>query len=445
MKKPNVSRRTLLRTLGVGALLLPLLEHDESFAEPTQTPKRLIVVMQTNGVQEELFHAPGNGGDLTQLQLPGSTEPLMDHRSDLVMMRGLEMKNFTAHAVDHGAGHENFSCALTGVKGIEFLENGENTRFLAGGPSIDQYIAAELAKRHSLPFTSLDLGVMVEHYWFQSRCFYRGADDPVNPEQDPMKAFEALVGGASMPPAELERLRKERRSILDAVGKDLEAFGNKMGSAGKEKIQKHLQSVRDLEKQIQGTGSCSFTQPDSIGDPTENDNYPAVFDQHIDLIVQALACDATRVATLLTNNGNGLLTTLNWLDLPGGQDFGDRNYHGVAHAGGDQKMKCDRWFMERFARLIQKLKEVPEGNGTLLDNTVVLWANHMGNGGAHSSDDLPWILAGRGGGYFKTGQFIRKNNAPTNGVLRALCSAMDVDPSGFGDPAWGDEFPELHT
>ena len=68
MKKPNVSRRTLLRTLGVGALLLPLLEHDESFAEPTQTPKRLIVVMQTNGVQEELFHAPGNGGDLTQLR-----------------------------------------------------------------------------------------------------------------------------------------------------------------------------------------------------------------------------------------------------------------------------------------------------------------------------------------------------------------------------------------
>jgi hypothetical protein len=102
--------------------------------------------------------------------------------------------------------------------------------------------------------------------------------------------------------------------------------------------------------------------------------------------------------------------------------------------------------MQLFAGLIDKVKAVKEGGGTLLDNTAVLWVNHMGNGGAHSSTKLPWVLAGRCGGYFKTGQFVRNaTGVATNGVLISLCNALGVPTETVQDPKYGGELTALRA
>lgn len=464
MRHDRYSRRRFLEALGAGAALLPMLEADPARGA-SAVPRRLLIVMQTNGVIADQF-LPKTTGDITGTALPRSTAPLNDFRGDLLMISGLEPKNFTAYG-DYGAGHESFSTVLTGAKGMPFMD-AEGPRFKAGSATVDQYVATQLARSVQLPFKSLDLAVWMEHYWYQARCFYKGADSPVNPEQDPMKAFNALFagrpmagmnggGGAPVSDDRLKRLQAERQSLFDFLADDLKAFSARLGKTDQQTVQGHLDSIRELEKQVQSaalpgvapggsTAMCTTPTVTALpGGSTPNDNYPKVFDQHIDLLVSAFRCDVTRVATLMTTNANGLLNTLNWLDIPTDTVFGPKNYHGTAHAGGEGKIKTDLYFMQQFAKLLAKLKAVPEGNGTMLDNTVVLWANHMGNGGAHNVNDLPWIVAGKGGGYFKTGRYIRKNREPTNGVLKALCSAMNVDPSGFGDPQWGGEFADLRS
>ena len=112
----------------------------------------------------------------------------------------------------------------------------------------------------------------------------------------------------------------------------------------------------------------------------------------------------------------------------------------MSHRPGDKdvdKIKVEKWFMEQLASVIAKLKAIPEGEGTMLDNTVVLWINHMGNGGAHNSDRLPFIVAGGRNGGMKLGQYLKVNRAPTNGVYVAACRAMGLQVDTFGDARYG--------
>ena len=192
--RSRYSRRSFIKGVGVGAGLIPILEAD--FARGAAIfPKRVIVVAWTNGVlAKEFFPALGSIANET---LPRCTAPLSDFKSDLLMLSGIDMKNFTAYG-NHGAGHESFSSTFTGAKGKVINDGGP--RFLGGSPSVDQYIAQELAKKVKLPFASVDLAGFVERYWHQSRCFYRGSDAPVNPEQDPARAFAAVFAGKPLAP-----------------------------------------------------------------------------------------------------------------------------------------------------------------------------------------------------------------------------------------------------
>jgi hypothetical protein len=422
--------------LGLSAAFLPLLQAEYTQGQIGGAPKRVVVAIQTNGVQADSFFPSGGGGPLSSLSLPECTAPLEPYKSDLIITRGTELRNFTQYG-DFGAGHENYSTVFLGRRG-KIIDDG-GPRYLGGSPTVDQHIAQELTKRGTgAAIESLNLGMVEENYWHQGRCFYRGDDDPITAVVDPADAFDSIFSGGGMPSENLTRLRAQRRSMLDFVAKDLESYAGRLGTDDRMKIQAHLQSIRELELQVDvDTSGCEAPM---LGVPAD---FPARISAHIDLMVAALACDLTRVGTLQTATGHGTNITVTWIDVGGGQEFGDANYHGVAHQGGANKNKVDRWFMEQFAKLIGKLKAVPEGAGTLLDNTVVLWANHMGNGGAHSSNDLPWLLAGGGGGYFRTGQYVRKSGEPVNGILKALVECMELDPNGFGDPEFGGVFSEL--
>ncbi len=449
---PYLSRRSLLSCLGASAALLPLVNAESDAAQ--DIPKRLIVVMWGEGSIAEAFW-PRGGADLAAQNLPAITAPLEPYKSDLIFVDDVEMMNFTDYP-DHGAGHENYACTFTGVQGYEGYRDSNGPRYLGGGPSIDQVIAKQLAGTAPVAFPSLHFGAQVSQggLEFFKRCFYRDVMQPIAPDEDPTHIFDTLFTGPAMADPELLRLRAERRSLLDFVGRDIERFAGQVGARDKDKILGYLASVRELETRLafDGTG-CS--PPNVLAlDPDDNDSYPAIVEAELDLAVAALACDLTRVLTIQLNDASSSGLVFNWLpELTSKNETfdpgGPRNYHDLAHhpgPDGAEKIKVDRWYMTLFAGLLERLKRVPEGAGTLLDNSVVLWMNHMGNGGGHSSNRLPCILAGSCGGYFKTGRYIKPaERVPTNQVLVALANAMGATMTSFGDPKYGGELAALRA
>jgi hypothetical protein len=171
--------------------------------------------------------------------------------------------------------------------------------------------------------------------------------------------------------------------------------------------------------------------------------------------VAALKSDVTRVATSQFGDATGGAIVFDF--VPGVPRMGNgyqplRDWHDLGHrpvrsgvADGDDKAKVDKWTMGKFGELLTMLQGSPEGTGNMLDNTVVLWANHMEDGANHGTQKLPWILAGKAQGYFKTGQCLLSTGRAINGVLTEICNAMDVKVDAFGDPALGKPMPELRA
>jgi hypothetical protein len=261
-----------------------------------------------------------------------------------------------------------------------------------------------------------------------------------------------------------DKLRAERKSLFDYVGQDLERFKTRLGTEDRLAIDGHLASVRALEKQLLApkpvagsTGIMWSGNPAQPIDFRNTANTPTYLTLQMELLVMALKSDVTRVATLQIGDatggrivfdfvpgvprmGNGYQTYRDWHDL------GHRPVRsGVPEVEGDDKAKVDKWTMTKFAELIKKLKGVPEGDGTMFDNMAVLWANHMEDGSNHGAQKLPWVIAGKCQGYFKTGQCIANPGKAMNTVLAEICNAMDVKVDFFGDATIGKPMTELRA
>lgn len=442
------TRRDFLRGLGAGAGLLPLLDAD--LARGASYPKRLVVVVWTNGTIPAQFWPTGAASDLASLTLPSITAPLQPYQKDLLFVGNLETRNFTDLAVG-GFGHQTYSTTFTGTRGTVRRGSGEPNVFPVSD-SIDQRIADELSRRAALPVRSLHLGVLRGGNQYYNCCFYRGAGAPVAPEQDPAAAASKLFAGATPGGSAPDKLRRERQSLLDFVDRDLGVFRANLGADDRAKVDAHLDAVRELEKQIARLSTTSCQGPAVPALMRTVPNYPMVLNAQIDVLVAALKCDLTRVATLQLGDFNGDALIFSWIGLDGkavGTDFGPnklRDWHDCAHtprdpanpdpANKDHKIKLDTWVVQQFAALIKRMKDVPEGGGTMLDNTVILFANHMTDGQRHNWDNLPWILAGSAGGAIKPGRYLRAPaRTPTNRLFVSLAQALDVAIPGdtFGD------------
>jgi hypothetical protein len=180
-------------------------------------------------------------------------------------------------------------------------------------------------------------------------------------------------------------------------------------------------------------------------------NFPQVLDVTFELMVMALKCDVTRVAAMQMVDSGG--ANLPWNFLPEIPEQGTgfhtskRNWHDIAHnpvmGGVDHKRIVDKWCMDRFADLLDRMKAVQEPNGTLLSNSVVLITNHMEDGANHDVQKLPWILAGQCGGVFRTGHCAASAGKPLNGVLADVCNAMRVPVDYYADPEFGEPWDGL--
>jgi hypothetical protein len=481
MTRTRLSRRGVLKSLGLGLGALPLMSAGEGRGATATGPKRLVIVYQTGGMYGSGFWPQGTGSDLTQLAFPTGSAPLKSHASDLIFVKGLWHRNFIdpfppyspartgcGPKMDQtclsGDAHSAYAVLFTGKRAR--LENnaGDPRGFMYSyptGPSVDQFIGQKLADQGApLP---LVLGVAMsqqpEHIT-GTRASWKAEGQPVGPEDDTFKLFDKyLMGvgpGTQMPDPALARLRAEKRSILDYVGRDLERFGSRVGADYQEKVQAHLGAVRDLEKIISATptaaSGCFQPARPATFNPADIGQYDKIIDAQYRFLTAALACDVARVAMVQLNNCAGDQLVFNWLGLSGaGQEFPVRNYHDVQHrpgTNGADKIKVENWYMTQLAKLLDQMKAVKEGTGTMLDNSVVVYASHAGsNANVHGPDDLPWIMAGSCGGYFKTGQMVQltQQHAPVNGVLVALCNAMGVKADTFGDADYGGEYAQLRA
>jgi hypothetical protein len=445
------SRRAFAQAAGVGAALTALLPPLSAFGQQS-AKKRLICIGNANGtVREKWKPAFANN----QLTLSPILAPLEPYKSQLIVVDGLSY----ASGKSGPGGHESgMACGLSGHRVEGRAGNSSGL-----GISIDQYLAQELSA--GLARQSLLLGVGIQHITGISSMSYSGPRLELKPENDPLRVWElvfrnAMLGGGTAVDPKVEIQRTNRRSMLDLVRKDLKRITPTLGADDRNRLGAHLNAVEELDRSLVAmaqpvTPQSACTKPMQpaqmqTGHDSGNDNFPTISKLQIDLMVMALACDLTRVAVLQYGRG-GANHRFVWLGPefqginsngqdPDGSSDGVGGIHSLAHNefapnARAKLVRCHTWYASQVAYLLQKLAAVPEGSGTMLDNTLVVWNNELGTGN-HSLDNVPFVLAGNVGGALKTGRLITAQDQPHNRLLLSILRAFGKTDPTFGDAAF---------
>ena len=427
------SRRAILKRLGIGAGFLPLLSTERARgAAPSGFPTRFIAVTWTDGICPPNFYPTGAAGPLPAT-LPSTLTPLAPWASKLLLMRSaskqtspFDLKVMMDLGANYG-GHFTYPALLTG--GVSSPNGTASVPSIAAtSPSIDQLISDNLASTAGITNAQLNVGCRP----YKSATSYRTGGTANTAATDPYKLFSTLFAGTSMPAAQVNALLARRKSILDVAGPELTTFSKNLGTDDKATVQVHLDSIRALEAQLtpsSGTTTATCTAP-SITPTGLNFNTITNYPNHVkfmsDLVAAAVICGKARAVTMdLIDNGGGNSLTFPWLNIP------SPDFHAIAHQGQAnyaQKAVIDQWFYQQcVAEIVSKLAAVPEGTGTVLDNTVILVANDMSEGSQHYVGSIPYVLIGSGGGFFKTGRLVTfPSQVPNNYLLTSILHAMGM-------------------
>ncbi len=444
MIKP-LCRRTFLRGAGGIAIGLPLLDAmmSTSHADEGDIPCRFVVMFSANGTIEEAFRPQGGGTDFSFTRPDGGLhilDPLEAIRDDLLVLWGVDMvsrgQGPGGNGHDMGMGHmltcQELVVGPSGIGEFSHLPDGS-----AGGISIDQEIANRIGTE--TPFRSVEFGVrslLDLQRQVTSRMCYRAPFEALPPENDPAAGFDALFLDLAADPQELAELRARRGSVLDKVTDDFNRLNAAVGGADRQKLEAHLHAIRELEQSLFAEGgpleACEVPTRAKGLDPNNNDHYPDVGRAQMDLMTMALACDLTRVASLQWSTAQSGIR-FSWL---GHSD----NHHSLSHEADNddnarnQLIEINHWYAQQFTYLVESMKAIPEGDGSMLDNTVVLWVNEQGNGDQHTSTDVPFVVAGNAGGYFDTGRSLQIDGHAHNDLYISMLHAMGHEVTTFGLP-----------
>ena len=314
------------------------------------------------------------------------------------------------------------------------------TASLAGwgdGISIDQRIAQHIGA--GTPLASVEAGIRASAYTgseVRSRIVYSGAAAPLPPEDNPSGVWGRMFGDFTADPTEMAIRRGKRLSVLDTVTQQFDAVRAQAGVDDRARLDQHADLVRDLELRLQNEPvlgeHCMVPGAPAAVNPDDAGSMHLVSQAHIDLVTMAFACDITRVASFQYSNGANHHT----FPFVGSNSDG----HGLSHAADEDAVAWaewtvrQTWYCEQFAYLLGKLAAIPEGDVTMLDHTVVLWVNELSKGNSHSHQRMPFVLAGSGGGYFRTGRYLQYANAPHNDLLVSLQNAFGIEEQVFGAP-----------
>jgi len=427
------TRRQFIGQVGAFALANAVLREQRALAQSKPFPRRLILMFSPDGTIPSAWGATGSRFDF---QLNAILKPLEPFRADLVVTTGIDMKSAYSGPGDghqQGMGH-----LFTGVELLPGdIKGGCDScpaASYASGISVDQEVANVLGK--DTRFRSLELGVLVsdaQNTW--TRMSSRGSGQPLPPESDPTRLFARVFGDLGADPLGVQRRRALKQSVLDFVHRDFGSVRTRVGAEARDKLTQHEDNLRDIEKRLDSPSSlgstCSVPILGTKLEARANANAPALGKLQIDLLVMALACDLTRVGSLMWTNSVGQMS-FPWLGISDRQH--DLSHEGNGNADAQSKLvRINTWYAEQFAYLLQKLESVKEGDGTMLDNTLVVWGNELGVGNSHTRDNIPFLLAGKAGGSVRTGQYLNFTTRPHNDLLTSICQAMGLPNTSFGD------------
>ncbi|WNG35046.1 DUF1552 domain-containing protein [Archangium violaceum] len=416
----RIGRRQFTAGLGSSLLAAPLLRFLSGEAQAaTPVAKRLIVFFTPNGTVHRHWRPSGTE---TAFSFPAGSmlESLNRHSSKLLVCEGIDF----AEVDNHEAGMANM---LTG---------GGSAQSASGGLSVDQYIASKVGQ--SSRFQSLEFGVQTS-LWGAARSTRMSYSAPgvfVSPEDNPRNAFQRLFGALGGDTTTADKQLRRRKSMLDLVRGEMNDLSQRVGAEEKRKLEQHLEALRQTEKGLTEPvalpGCPSATAPIAM-DAMANANFPAVGRAQMDLLVSALTCGMTRVASLQWSH-TVAPQVFTWTGV-------NEAHHELSHKddsntyGLGEFIKCERWFAEQFAYLLDALAARPdlEGSGTMLDSTLVLWAKELGDSRLHTCRSVPFVLAGGSSSYLRFGRYLRFNGAPHQKLLTSVCHAMGVNISTFGD------------
>lgn len=425
------SRRAFLRAAG-SCLALPWLESfgHRAFAAPAPVtaPKRLAFLYIPNGVNVGQWQVQGAGKDYT---LSPTLVPLAPHRSDFTLISGLNHENATPGPDGPGDHSRATAVYLTGTRPKK--TGGSD---IHNGVSVDQVAARHIGTKTRLPSLELttdgprssgrcDSGYSCA---YQYNLSWATPTKPIPAEQNPRAVFERLFGA----PGEASAARQQlRRSVLDSVLEDARGLNRNLTSADREKLDQYLTSVREVERRIEQAERAvpklpGFTPP--IGIP---EGYRDHIRAMMDLMVLAFQSDSTRVCTLMLAH-DGSNRSFPEIGVP------EAHHQLSHHQGNEAKLaklaQIDRFYTEQLAWCLTRLKEVREGDRPLLDQTMLIYGGCLSDGYKHLHNNLPIILAGRGGGTLQPGgHLVAPDPTPMCNLFSALLQRLDVRQPQFGD------------
>jgi len=428
-----------LRGLGT-AIALPWLEAmapaaalADGSVTAASSPRRLAFLYVPNGVHMAAW-TPAETGE--KFSLPATLESLKPFQNDLLVVTGLAQHNAEAMGDGGGDHARSLACFLTGAHPLKTDGAG-----IKAGVSVDQVAAQKIGDQTRLP--SLELGIergaqsgncdSGYSCAYSSNISWRSANTPMAKEVNPKMVFDRLFAVVEPNTSAADQKKRDfyRRSILDFALEDAQQLRRRLGITDRRKIDEYLTGVREVETRIARFAAPYRRAPAGAWRPS---GIPDQLPEHIrlmfDLMVLAFQTDATRICTFMYAN-EGSNRNYAFINAPEG-------HHDLSHHGGNpqkhEKLKIiNRFHIEQFAYLIGKLKSIREGDHTLLDSAMIVYGSGISDGNRHNHDDLPILLAGKGGGSIKPGRHIKYTPQPLNNLYLSLLDRIGVRVDRHGD------------
>jgi hypothetical protein len=434
--KKTLPRRTFLRGVGSAAIALPFLDAmSPAFASstiPGGAPIRMAFFYVPNGMIMDAWNPTYEG---KFQEMPRSLKALEPFKDDILQIGNLTHN--TGRALLDGAGDHGRCCGsyLTGVQVKKSLTE------IKSSISFDQIVANEIGKQTRFP--SLELGMEDARQAgdcdsgyscaYTNNLAWRGESQPLPPMLDPRALFERMFGtGQPMTKEERARQTVYRRSILDFVTESTHKLESTLGPTDRRKLDEYLSAIRQVELQVERAEKDTTPIEPGMDKPY---GIPADFSEHFklmsDMVAIAFQADQTRIVTfLMTREGSS--RPYRELEIPDG-------HHPLTHHRNlpdlmEKVRKINEYHVRQFAGFIEKMKATKEGDGTLLDNSMIVYGAGLSDGNAHLHEDLPTLIAGRGGNYIKTGRrMVVRRETPMCNLFLTMMDRMGVHPEKFGD------------
>lgn len=445
MTRPlRLDRRSLLRGMAGVAIGLPWLEcMGTPRAHAAASASRFVTVYQPGGTVLDKWRPTGSESSFKLSPILAPLEPM---QSKLLVLDGLDMKS--AVGEQHQAG---IIAWLTGTT------QSSTNRNYAGGPSIDQVLASRLSSGKAKASIQLALrwatgkshGLLspmnAANYENNAKA------SPIPPRLDPVEIWNDLFGTRAASGAGAAARLARKKSILDFLDRRYVGLAQRLGTSDRMKLEQHLTKIRELEKSLEATGNTgSACQPPTLLDVSDydprtglnsSDNgstldkstdaaIPKVGQLMMDMLVMSLACDITAVGSLQWTDTEAK-HTFPWLGLA-------EHHHYYQHDGGFKPDQCQQiatWYAKQHLYLLNAMSKVDMGGHSLLDESVVFFGSELQEPPTHKKNDMPFLLAGNGGG-LRTGRWLRYPNVSHNNLLVSLLNLFGDTRQSFGDPMY---------